>query len=250
MHQAIQPPRPWPMTTASFSPRARMTLADVERRHVGVVAARRLVGPAVAAEVHRGDAVAGVGEGDHLVAPRVPELREAVEHEHQRPVARSRRRGSGRRWRRRSGAPTGPSMLTKAASTDMGAVRGVRVRRRGTGPACWARSRCSTTRPAWLRSEPVRRRAGGREVLAVPRGARCRDRGARVLGRRLERRDRLLRLGDRLLRRRVDGLHLPHAELGRARPATSSMKTVTMRKLSQRGRPSAWMPSAIVVKMK
>jgi hypothetical protein len=27
MHQEIQPPRPWPMTTASFSPSARMTLA-------------------------------------------------------------------------------------------------------------------------------------------------------------------------------------------------------------------------------
>src|SRR6476469_8167110 len=33
-------------------------------------------------------------------------------------------------------------------------------------------------------------------------------------------------------------------------PATSSMKTVTMRKLSQRGRPRAWMPSAMVMKMK
>lgn len=56
-------------------------IADyVERRVAG--RARWRVGVTVAAKVGGDGAVAEVGEVEHLVAPGVPELREAVEEEH------------------------------------------------------------------------------------------------------------------------------------------------------------------------
>ena len=50
----------------------------------------RRVGVAVAAEVGGDGTVAAGGSREHLVAPRVPELREAVEEEHRRAGARLR----------------------------------------------------------------------------------------------------------------------------------------------------------------
>ena len=60
---------------------------DVGGQGARVVAARRLVAGAVAAQVHGGGPVAGRRDGGQLVAPGPPELREAVQEEHQRSVA-------------------------------------------------------------------------------------------------------------------------------------------------------------------
>ena len=87
MDQAIQPPQPCPTTGAPGLAQRPDDAGDVGGEGEGVVAARRLVGGAVAAQVHRGDAVAGVGEAGQLVAPGPPELREAVQQHHERPLA-------------------------------------------------------------------------------------------------------------------------------------------------------------------
>ena len=92
---------------------------DVGGRGAGVVAARRLVGGAVAAQVHRDRAVAGLGERRPAGAARPTRTagtRAAAAPAGPRPA---RRRGSGRRWPRRSGAPTGPSMRATEASRLM-----------------------------------------------------------------------------------------------------------------------------------
>jgi hypothetical protein len=62
---------------------------DVTGEGPQVVAARGLVGVAVAAQVDRDGAVAAVGEPGELVTPRPPELGEAVEQDDERaaPVA-------------------------------------------------------------------------------------------------------------------------------------------------------------------
>ena len=52
-----------------------------------VVAAGRLVAAAVAAQVHRDRAEARLGQRGQLMAPGPPELGEAVQQQHQRPVA-------------------------------------------------------------------------------------------------------------------------------------------------------------------
>ena len=51
----------------------------------GLLVLRRLVREAVPAAVRRDGAVPGGGRGQHLVAPRVPNLREPVQ-EHHRPL--------------------------------------------------------------------------------------------------------------------------------------------------------------------
>ena len=60
---------------------------DVGRQGARVVALGRVVGAAVAAQVHRDRAVAGVGEGGQLLPPRPPEGREAVQEQDGRSVA-------------------------------------------------------------------------------------------------------------------------------------------------------------------
>ena len=57
---------------------------DVRRPRGHPVARRRFVRPAHTAHVHRRDAVAGVGKGGNLRAPRPPELGIAVQEEDQR----------------------------------------------------------------------------------------------------------------------------------------------------------------------
>ncbi len=52
-----------------------------------VIAARRLVACAVAAQVRSDNPVAGLAQRCQLAAPRPPELREPVQQQHQRPVA-------------------------------------------------------------------------------------------------------------------------------------------------------------------
>ena len=57
---------------------------DVGRQVRGVVAARRLVARPVATQVDRDGPKPRVGEVDELLMPRPPELREAVQHQHER----------------------------------------------------------------------------------------------------------------------------------------------------------------------
>ena len=64
-------------------------VADEMEDRVGVDPLRRL-GPAVPAHVRRDGVVAGRGERDELVAPRVPALGEAVAEEDERAFARFR----------------------------------------------------------------------------------------------------------------------------------------------------------------
>ena len=52
-----------------------------------VIAAGRLVAAAVTAQVHRDRAEARPGQGGQLVTPGPPEFGEAVQEQHQRPVA-------------------------------------------------------------------------------------------------------------------------------------------------------------------
>lgn len=61
---------------------------DVGSGILQVIAARRLVRGAVAAQVERGDPEAGVDERRELVPPRPPELREPVEQQDERAAAR------------------------------------------------------------------------------------------------------------------------------------------------------------------
>src|SRR5690606_13369053 len=61
---------------------------DVGGKSVAVVPSRRLVARAVATKIDRAGPEAGAGEGGELVAPRPPELREAVQQQHQWPRAR------------------------------------------------------------------------------------------------------------------------------------------------------------------
>ncbi len=93
---------------ASRAPSARTMPGDVGGQRVRVVAARRLVGRAVAAQVGGDGAEAGVAERHELVPPGPPELREAVQQ--QRPAGRrpgrARRGGSARRWRSPRGGST------------------------------------------------------------------------------------------------------------------------------------------------
>ena len=60
---------------------------DVGGQRGRVVALRRLVAPAVPAQVHRDGSIAGLGQHGDLVAPGPPELREAVEQQDERPRA-------------------------------------------------------------------------------------------------------------------------------------------------------------------
>jgi hypothetical protein len=60
---------------------------DIIDERLDVVAAGRLVGEVVAAEVGRHGAEAGFSERGQLVAPRVPALGEAVEKQHERAFA-------------------------------------------------------------------------------------------------------------------------------------------------------------------
>jgi hypothetical protein len=59
---------------------------DVGSKRAGVIPARGLVARAVPAQVHRGGAEARLGHSRKLVAPGPPELREAVQKQHQRSV--------------------------------------------------------------------------------------------------------------------------------------------------------------------
>src|ERR1700678_3158286 len=55
-----------------------------------VIAPRRLVAAAIAAQIDRYRPVAGLGQRDELVPPGPPELREAVQEQHERPLAHAR----------------------------------------------------------------------------------------------------------------------------------------------------------------
>ena len=100
--------RPWssragrPSRARRRRRRARPARGPAPRRRppaVGqVVAAGRLVAGAVAAQVGRDRAEAGVGQRGQLVPPGPPELREPVQQQHQRARRRPRRRAGARRW--------------------------------------------------------------------------------------------------------------------------------------------------------
>ena len=99
---------------ASRAPSARTIPATSDGQRVGVVAARRLVGGAVAAQVGGDGAVAGVAERLELVPPGPPEL--AGSRAAAAPAGRRRvrppRGGSGRRSRSPRGGVHGPSTRT------------------------------------------------------------------------------------------------------------------------------------------
>ncbi len=123
-------------------------------RHVGgqrvrVVAARRLVGRAVAAQVGGDDPEARVAEREELVPPGPPELREAVQQDHERTVGRA--------------------VLGEVEASPVGRHLAVRPRAvdehdgiLGGHPASLARPRIGPNRAAicWTRPSPPRWRWG------------------------------------------------------------------------------------------
>ncbi len=85
---ATAPPQSCPTMVALSLPEVldhRRDVAD-QQAHVVVLDALRLVAQVVAALID-GDHLVLVGQPFHLVAPRVPEVGEAVDHHHQRTLA-------------------------------------------------------------------------------------------------------------------------------------------------------------------
>ncbi len=83
--QATAPPQSWPTMTAWSRPSSRITAATsaTSTRRSYCSTPRRLVAQVVATLVD-GDHMIAVRQRRHLVAPRVPEVREPVDHDDER----------------------------------------------------------------------------------------------------------------------------------------------------------------------
>ena len=91
-----------------------------------VVAARRFVARAVAAQVDGDGVVAGVGQVDQLLVPGPPELREAVQQQHERT-------GAGLGDVQRDAVGLDGAVRPRAVDQDDRAVRGARERTESHG---------------------------------------------------------------------------------------------------------------------
>ena len=130
------PPQPCPTIRGRGLAERADQPGDVPGERPQVVAARGLVGVAVAAQVDGDRAEPRVGQRGQLVPPRSPELGEAVQqHDERAPGRRTRRRAAGCRSPTPSGASTargaGPtSVRGRPATSPRTAQRSAARRRR------------------------------------------------------------------------------------------------------------------------
>ena len=90
MIHTSSPPQSWPAITTRSAPSASTSPISVRVDPLAVVGDVGLVGPAVAGQVGRDHVEAGRAERTELVPPRVRDLGEAVQQQHERTVGRAR----------------------------------------------------------------------------------------------------------------------------------------------------------------
>ena len=130
--QASMPPHACPTRCALALAERLDQPADVAGERPRVVAARRLVRVAVAAQVDRDRAVTGVAERGRAGGARSTRTRRSRAAAAPAGPRRSPRRAAGCRWRGRRGASTGPSSRT----VDGSGAHGGGAQRSAVQPRC------------------------------------------------------------------------------------------------------------------